>query len=92
MRIRIHDHEINQGRRVLELNQHILSNPIGLHYSGVCQSQLMRDRDQWVLIQVVIGHLGQDVHAGSPIIERMMDLEWPKMQGTLGSAGPLSLF
>jgi hypothetical protein len=42
MRIHIHDHEINQGRRILELNEHILCYPIGLHYSGVCQSQLMR--------------------------------------------------
>jgi hypothetical protein len=42
MRIHIHDHEINQGWRILELNEHILCYPIGLHYSGVCQSQLMR--------------------------------------------------
>jgi hypothetical protein len=38
----------------------------------------MRGRDQWVLIQVVRDHPGQDVHAGSPITERMMDLEWPQ--------------
>jgi hypothetical protein len=36
---------------------------------------LMRGRDQWVLVQAVIDHLGQDVHAGSPIAERMIDLE-----------------
>jgi hypothetical protein len=76
----------------MELNQHILCYPIGLHYSAVCQSQFMRGRDQWVLIQAVIDHHGQDVHADSPIIEHMMDLEWPMMQGTMGSAGPLSLF
>jgi hypothetical protein len=34
-RIHIHDHEINQGRRILELNQHILCYPIGLHHNGV---------------------------------------------------------
>jgi hypothetical protein len=56
----------------------ILCYPVGLHYSGVCQSQLMSSRDQWVLIQAVIDHLGQDVHAGSPIVEHMMDLEWPE--------------
>jgi hypothetical protein len=78
MRIHIHDHEINQGRRILELNQRILCYPVGLHYSGVHQSQLMRCRDQWVLVQAVIDHLGQDVHASSRIAERMMDLEWPQ--------------
>jgi hypothetical protein len=61
MRIHIHDHEINQGRRILELNQHILCYPIGLHHNGVYQSQLMRGMDQWVLVQVVIDRLGQDV-------------------------------
>jgi hypothetical protein len=65
MRIHIHDHEINQGRRILELNQHILCYPIGLHRNGVCQSQLMRGRDQWVHIQAVIDHLEQDVHTSS---------------------------
>jgi hypothetical protein len=45
----------------MELNQHILCYPIGLHHDGVCQSQLMRGRDQWVLIQAVIDHLEQDV-------------------------------
>jgi hypothetical protein len=75
MRIHIHDHEINQGRRILELNQHILCYLVGLHHNGVYQSQLMRDRDQWVLIQAIIDHLGQDVHASSPIADRMMDLE-----------------
>jgi hypothetical protein len=78
MRIHIHNHEINQGQRILELNQHILCNPIGLHYSGVCLSQLMRSKNQWVLVQAVIDHLRQDVHAGSPIVELMMDLEWPQ--------------
>jgi hypothetical protein len=77
MRIHIHDHEINQGQRILELNQHILYYLVGLHHNKVCQSQLMRGRDQWVLIQEVIDHLGHDVHTSSPIIERMMDLEWP---------------
>jgi hypothetical protein len=71
------DHEINQGQRILELNQHILSYPVGQLYSGVCQSQLMTGRDKWVLIQAVIDHLGQDVHVGSSIIEHMMDLKWP---------------
>jgi hypothetical protein len=61
----------------LELNQHILYNPVGLHYGRVCQSQLMRGRDQWVLVQAIIDHLRQDVHAGSPVAEFMMDLEWP---------------
>jgi hypothetical protein len=61
MRIHIHDHEINQGRRILELNQHILCYPIGLHHNGVCQSQLMRGMDQRVLVQAVIDRLGQDV-------------------------------
>jgi hypothetical protein len=78
MRIHIHDHEINQGRRILELNQHILYYPVELHHNGVCQSQLMRGRDQLVLIQAVIDHLGQDVHTSSPIAEHMMDLEWPQ--------------
>jgi hypothetical protein len=77
MRIHIHNHEINQGQRILELNQHILCYPIGLHYSGVCQLQLMRGRDQWVLIQAVIDYLGKYVHVGSPIAERLMNLEWP---------------
>jgi hypothetical protein len=67
MRIHVHDHEINQGRRILELNEHILCYPVGLHHNGVYQSQLMRGRDQWVLIQAVIDHLGQDVHTSSPI-------------------------
>jgi hypothetical protein len=40
--------------------------------------QLMRGRDQWVLIQAVIDYLGKDVHTSSLIIERMMDLEWPQ--------------
>jgi hypothetical protein len=35
----------------------------------------MRDRDQWVHIQAVIDHLGQEPY---PIIESMMDLEWPQ--------------
>jgi hypothetical protein len=78
MRNHIHDHEINQGRRILELNQHILCYPVELHQNGVCQSQLMRGRDQWVLVQEIIDHLGQDVHASPPITERMMDLEWPQ--------------
>ena len=77
MMIHIYDHEINQGRRILELNQHILCYPVGLHYSGVYQSQLMRSRDQWVLVQAVIDHLGQDVHASYPIVERTIDLEVP---------------
>jgi hypothetical protein len=38
----------------------------------------MRGRDQWVLIQSVIDHLGRVVHASFPIAEHMMDLEWPK--------------
>jgi hypothetical protein len=71
MRIHIHDHEINQGRRILELNQHILCYLIGLHHNGVCQLQLMRGRDQWV-------RDGQDVHASSLIVECMMDLECPQ--------------
>jgi hypothetical protein len=77
MRMHIHDHGINQCRRILELNQHILCYPTGLHHNGVYQSQLMRGRDQWVLVQAVIDHLGQDVHTSSPIIELMMDLECP---------------
>jgi hypothetical protein len=76
MRIHIHNHEINQVRRIMELNQHILCYPVGLHHNRVCQSQLMRGRDQWVLIQAVIDHLAQDVHTSSPITERIMDLEW----------------
>jgi hypothetical protein len=92
-RIHIHNHEINQGRRILELNQHILCYAVELHYSGVCQSQLMRGRDQWVLVQAVIDLLGQDDHVGSPIIERMMVLEWPQdARNTVGSAAPLRLF
>jgi hypothetical protein len=63
---------------ILELYQHILCYLVGLHYSRVYQSQLMRGRDQWVLFQAVIDHLGQDVHAGSPITECIMDLEWPQ--------------
>jgi hypothetical protein len=39
---------------------------------------MMRGRDQWVLVQAVIDHLGQDVHAGSLIAERMMDLKCPQ--------------
>jgi hypothetical protein len=35
----------------------------------------MWGRHQWVLIQVVIDHLGQDVHTSSPIAEHMTDLE-----------------
>jgi hypothetical protein len=38
MTVHIHDHEINQGQRILELNQHILCYPIGLHHNGVCES------------------------------------------------------
>jgi hypothetical protein len=38
----------------------------------------MRGRDQWVLVLAVIDHLGQDVHASSPIAECMMGLEWPQ--------------
>jgi hypothetical protein len=90
MRIHILDQEINRGRRILELSQHILCYPVGLHYNGVCQSQLMRGRDQWLLIEAVIDHLGQDVHTTSAIAERMMVLEWPEMQGTVGIAGPLT--
>jgi hypothetical protein len=78
MRIHIHDHEINQGKRILELNQHILCYPVGLHHNGVCQSQLMRGRVQWFLIQEVIDRLGQDVRTSSPITECMMDHEWPQ--------------
>jgi hypothetical protein len=78
MRIHIHDHEINQGQRILELNQHIFCYPIGLHHNGVYQLQLMRGKDQWVLVQAIIDYLGQDVHASSPIAERMMDVEWPQ--------------
>jgi hypothetical protein len=75
MRICIHDHEINQGQRIMELNQLILCYPVGLHHNRVCQSQLVSSRDQWVLVQVVIDHLGQDVHTSSPIIECIIDLE-----------------
>jgi hypothetical protein len=35
-RIHIHDHEINQSWRILELDQCILCYPIGLHHSGIC--------------------------------------------------------
>jgi hypothetical protein len=35
MRIHIHDHEINQGQRILELNQYILCYPVGLQHSGI---------------------------------------------------------
>jgi hypothetical protein len=35
--IHIHDHEINQGQRILELDQYILYNPVGLHHSGIYQ-------------------------------------------------------
>jgi hypothetical protein len=38
----------------------------------------MSDRDQWVLVQAAIDHLGKDVHANSLITECMMDLEWPQ--------------
>jgi hypothetical protein len=38
----------------------------------------MRGRDQWVLVQAVVDLLGQDVYVGSPITERMMDLEGPQ--------------
>jgi hypothetical protein len=65
-RIHIHDHEINQGRRILELYQYILCYPIGLHDSIM---------DQWVFVQAVTDHLGQDVHTSSPITECMMDIE-----------------
>jgi hypothetical protein len=75
MKIHIHDHEINQGRRIMELNRHILCYPVWLHHNKVYQSRLMRDRDQWVLVQAVIDHLGQDAHTSSPITEHMMDLE-----------------
>jgi hypothetical protein len=92
MRIHIHDHEISQGRRILELGQHIFCYPMGLHYNGVYQSQLMRGRDEWVLIQVVIDHLGQDVHASSPIIECMMNLQWPQDARNCGECCPLSMF
>jgi hypothetical protein len=78
MRIHIHDHQINQGRRILELNQYILCYPVGLHHNEVYQSHLMRGRDQWVFIQAVIDHLGKDVHTSSPITECMMDLDWPQ--------------
>jgi hypothetical protein len=78
MRIHIHDHEINHGQRILELIQHILCYPVGLHHNRVYQSQLMRGRDQWILIQAVIDYLGQDVHTSSPITERMINLEWPQ--------------
>jgi hypothetical protein len=84
MRIHIHDHEINQGRRILELNQHILCYPVWLHHNGVCQSQQMSGRDQWVLVQAVIDHLGQDVHTSSLIIECMVDLEWPQDERNCG--------
>jgi hypothetical protein len=30
-RIHIHNHEINQGQRILELDQYILFYPVGLH-------------------------------------------------------------
>jgi hypothetical protein len=78
MRIHIRNNEINQGQRILELNQHILCYSVGLHYSGVRQSQLMMGRDQWVLIQAVMDHLRQHFHGGSPIVEHMMDLQWPQ--------------
>jgi hypothetical protein len=90
--IHIHEHEINQGRRILELNQHILCYSVGMHHNGVCQLQLMRGRDQWFLIQAVIDHLGQDVHTSSPITERMMDLEWHQVARNCGecwSAKPI---
>jgi hypothetical protein len=38
----------------------------------------MIGRDQWVLVQAVIDHLGQNVYAGSPIVERIMNLESPQ--------------
>jgi hypothetical protein len=38
----------------------------------------MRGRDQWVLVQAVIDHLGHDDHASSLITERKIDLEWPQ--------------
>jgi hypothetical protein len=37
MRIHIHDHEVNQGQRILELDQYILCYLIGLHHSGIYQ-------------------------------------------------------
>jgi hypothetical protein len=52
----------------------------------------MMRRDQWVLIQAVLDHLGQDVHTSSPIAERMMDLEWPqdaRNYGECWSAKPI---
>jgi hypothetical protein len=78
MRIHIHDHEIKQGQRILELYQHIICNPVGLYHNGVCQSQLMRGRNQCVFVQADIDHLGQDVYTSSPISERMINLEWPQ--------------
>jgi hypothetical protein len=78
MRIRIHDHEINQGHRILELDQYILCYPVGLHHSEICQLLPLRGRDQWVFIQAVIDHLGQDVHTSPPIAECMMDFEGPQ--------------
>jgi hypothetical protein len=92
MRIHNHNHEINQGQRILELNQDILCYPVWLHHNKICQLQLMRGRDQWVHIQAVIDHLGQDVHASSLIAECMMDLEWPQVARNCGGAGLLSLF
>jgi hypothetical protein len=56
----------------------------------------MRSMDQWVQIQAVIDHLRQDVHTGSPITERMMDLEWPQDERNCGECwsvyGVLKLF
>jgi hypothetical protein len=52
----------------------------------------MKGGDQWVLIQAIIDLLGQDVRASSPIVERMMDLEWPqdaRNSGECWSASPI---
>jgi hypothetical protein len=35
--IHIHDHEINQGRRILEFDQYIICYPVGMNHSGICQ-------------------------------------------------------
>jgi hypothetical protein len=37
MRIHIHDHEINQGRRIMELDQYILCYLVGLHHNEIYQ-------------------------------------------------------
>jgi hypothetical protein len=70
------DSNLVAAYEVLGVVDELLMNPINFHVDY--PSRLMKGRDQWVLVQVVIDHLGQDVHTSSPIAEHMMDHEWPQ--------------